>query len=98
MNSISASYAQHAELQLTSRPPYRRGIEAAKQFEGSLIASLLQSLEQSFVRFGKEDDGTPGTENYSYMGSQALSASLAANGGFGIADVIAPHLANRGNQ
>lgn len=97
MNNLAACFLRHADLQLAAPVRSGRGVEAAKQFEGNLIASLLQSLEESFVRFGENDD-SPGADNYSYLGSQALSASLAAHGGFGIATMIAPHLGNESKR
>jgi Rod binding domain-containing protein len=68
-----------------------RGPKAAREFEACLIASLLESLERSFVGFPGEQN-RPGTEDYSQMATEALSRTMADAGGFGIASMIRKHL------
>jgi len=59
----------------------------ARQFEAILLNSLLGPLQHSFSSLGgKKTDS--GSDNYSYLGMQALASALAARGGIGIADLI----------
>jgi len=68
-----------------------RGAAAARDFEADLIASLLDSLERSFVGLGDQDT-TAGSGDYRYLGTQAVGSALAEKGGLGIAAMIARHL------
>jgi hypothetical protein len=68
-----------------------RSVKAAREFEANLIASLLQSLESAFATLPGQD-GLPGSDDYSYLGCQALSEGVAERGGFGIARMILQHL------
>ncbi len=55
----------------TAMPQLGRGAKAAREFEASLIASLLESMEKTFASL--PGDGTlPGADNYNYLGIQAL--------------------------
>jgi len=76
----------------TSRPTLGRGAKAAQQFEAQLIGTMLESLEKTFAALPGQDS-TPGSDEYNYLGTQALSEALAARGGFGIAALISRHLA-----
>jgi Rod binding domain-containing protein len=69
-----------------------RGAKAAREFETSLIGSLLESLEKTFATLPGENP-IPGADDYNYLGSQALAQGLAARGGFGIAAMITRDLA-----
>jgi Rod binding domain-containing protein len=90
MNSAPASAAQLATLPIAATD-LSRGAKAAREFEGSLIASLLQSLEETFAAVpGKTD--LPGADDYNYLGTQALASAIADHGGFGIAKMILAHL------
>ena len=90
--SVSASVAQMATLP-TAMPNPPRGAKAAREFEANLIASLLQSLEETFASVpGKTD--LPGADNYNYLGTQALAGAIADHGGFGIAKMILQHMPN----
>jgi Rod binding domain-containing protein len=92
MNSIpSSSSAPTSPVLATAMPPAGRGAKAAREFEASLIASLLESMEKTFASL--PGDGTlPGADNYNYLGIQALAGDMAARGGFGIAAMITQHL------
>lgn len=69
----------------------KRVARAAHQFEAVLLNSLLGSLEHSFSALpGKKTDSV--ADDYHSMGMQALSATLAANGGVGIASMIIRNL------
>ncbi len=75
-----------------------RGAKAAREFEASLIGSLLESMEKTFATLPGEDT-LPGADNYNYLGTQALAEGIAARGGFGIAAMITRHLpAHEGNR
>jgi Rod binding domain-containing protein len=92
MSSIpSASGAALSPLLATPAPPPGRGAKAAREFEANLIGSLLESMEKTFANLPGEST-LPGTDNYNYMGTQALAEGLAARGGFGIAAMISRHL------
>jgi Rod binding domain-containing protein len=70
-----------------------RGAKAAQEFEAQLISSLVQSLEKTFAALpGK--DSIAGSDDYSYLGAQALGQALAAAGGFGIGAMIQQHLSS----
>lgn len=75
-----------------------RSAHAARDFEASLIGSLLESMEKTFAAL-PGDSTLPGADDYNYLGSQALAQGLADRGGFGIAAMIAQHLpAHEGNK
>ena len=69
----------------------KRVAQAAHQFEAVLLNSLLGTLEHSFSALpGKKTDSV--ADDYHSMGMQALSATLAAHGGVGIANMIIKNL------
>ena len=85
------SAAALSPLLATARPRPGRGAKAAREFEASLIGSLLSSMEKTFANLPGEST-LPGTDDYNYLGTQALAQGLAARGGFGIAALISRHL------
>ena len=74
--------------------PLSRGAKAAREFEAQLIGSLLASYEKTFASLPGDGD-VPGSDNYNYMGTEALASALAASGGFGIAAMITRSLGER---
>ncbi len=90
MQSVSATLATVSPT-LATPSPSLRGAHAARDFEASLIGSLLESMEKTFATLPGEDT-LPGADNYNYMGTQALAQTIAARGGFGIAALIVRHL------
>jgi Rod binding domain-containing protein len=74
-----------------SAPPPTRAAKAAREFESSLVGSLLDSLEKTFATVPGDTD-TPGQDEYSYLGRQALASAVTAAGGFGIAKMIEEHM------
>jgi Rod binding domain-containing protein len=65
----------------------RKMIHAAHEFEALLLNTLLGPLEQTFSSLpGKKPDSE--SDNYHYLGMQALASTLAAGKGLGIADMI----------
>ncbi|HTS08912.1 MAG TPA: rod-binding protein [Candidatus Eisenbacteria bacterium] len=83
--------------QLAAAVPNPRSIRASREFEASLIASLLQSAQKTFAALPGEGSFA-GSENYDYMATQALGSAIAARGGFGIADMISHYLATHGDH
>jgi Rod binding domain-containing protein len=71
----------------------RRVLHAAHEFEAVLLNTLLGSLEHSFASLPGKDPET-GSDNYQYLGMQALASSLAARGGVGIASMIVRSLSH----
>jgi len=70
-------------------------VQAARQFEAILLNTLLEPLEHSFTSLSGEK-GECGSENYGYLGMQALTTTLAEGGGLGIADMIVRNLHRAG--
>jgi len=71
----------------TSHPPVGKAEKAARDFEGILLGSLLDSLQNTFSGTSDED-GAAGSSTYGLMGTQALASAIAARGGIGIAQLI----------
>jgi Rod binding domain-containing protein len=78
---------------LPAAPALGKGQKAAREFEAQLIGTVLQSLEKTFADLPGED-AMAGSDDYNYLGTQALASALAAGGGFGIAHLISRHLGN----
>jgi len=83
--------------QLVTPSPNARGVRASREFEASLISSVLQSAEKTFAALPGEDSFA-GSENYDYLATQALGSAIAARGGFGIAAMISRYLASHGDH
>ena len=75
----------------------RKVIKAARDFEAVLLTSLFGSLEKTFTAIGAKSTD-PGSNNYQYMGAQALGSGLAASGGIGIATMIVRNLLEKKNR
>jgi Rod binding domain-containing protein len=75
-----------AQLPLTHQP-VGKAEKAARDFEGILLGSLLDSLQKTFSGIGNEE-GSLGSGNYAAMGTQALGSAISAHGGIGIAQLI----------
>lgn len=78
-------------------PAPKPGIKAAREFEASLISSMLESMQKAYISLPGESS-LAGSENYSYLATQALGSEIAARGGFGIADMIARYLSSHGGK
>ncbi len=89
--ALISIYEPTASPQTATSVAYPRSAKAAREFEASLINSLLASLEKTFASAPGESE-IPGADSYNYLGTQALSEAIAARGGFGIAHLIAQHL------
>jgi Rod binding domain-containing protein len=68
-----------------------RGATAARDFEASLIGSLLESLEKTFASVPGQNSSA-GSDDYNYIATRGLAQALADHGGFGIAALISQHL------
>jgi hypothetical protein len=68
-----------------------RSAKAAREFEAQLIGSVLESLEKTFAAV-PGNDSVPGSDDYNYLGIQALAGDLADRGGFGIGAMISHYL------
>lgn len=91
MNASPIVSRQTVPVDLTTPVTLARGAKAAREFEASLIASLLESLEKTFASVPGET-GLPGADDYNYLGTKALADGIATRGGFGIAALISRHL------
>lgn len=74
-------------------PALGKGQKAAREFEAQLIGTVLQSLEKTFADLPGED-AMAGSDDYNYLGTQALASALASGGGFGIAHLISQYLSD----
>lgn len=86
LTSSSSAATISPELAMPATP-LTKGAKAARDFEAQLIGSLLASYEKTFATLPGESD-VAGSDNYNYLGTQALASALAAGGGFGIAAMI----------
>lgn len=91
MNPVSSARGLPPELMNSASPV--RSVRAACEFESSLIASLLESLEKTYAALPGEPN-MAGADDYNYLGTQALAAGIAARGGFGIAALISRELSS----
>lgn len=75
--------------------------KGAKEFEAMLLNSWLQQAEQSMASVpgsDSEDEEDVGRQQMMSLGVQALSSSLAASGGIGIANMIANALHSKADN
>jgi Rod binding domain-containing protein len=69
--------------------------KSSKDFESILLSSWLQGAEGSFAKVpggDDDDDEDSGMDQFQGIAMQALAGSMAANGGIGIAKMIAQSL------
>ena len=68
--------------------------KAARDFEAVLLNTFLGPIEKTFASLpGKEPDAV--SDNYQSLGMQAITSSIAAQGGLGFAAMIAGSLSRR---
>lgn len=79
---------------LANESATHKAVQAAQQFEAILLNQLFGSLQRTFCALGKEKTQA-GSDQYQFLGMQALASSVAAHGGLGIADMIARNLKSR---
>ncbi len=87
---IGVSFVAAMPNLASSGPPLGKGAKAAREFEAILLTQLLDSLQKTFS--GVSADPTPGASDYRLMGTQALAAEIAKQGGIGIARLLVRHL------
>ncbi len=80
--------------QLKSQPTSKDDAKiekGAKDFEAMLLTTWMQQAEQSLatVPGAEDDEDAAGREQMMSLGVQSVATSLAANGGIGIARMIA---------
>jgi len=85
------SLPPHARPVTPQAAEAQRVLRAAQDFEAVLLGSLLRSLQETLSAVPGEDRDV-GSDDYRYLGTQALAAGLAASGGLGIADMIVRNL------
>lgn len=93
----SVSPVNVVPAQFVTPSPSAKGIHASREFEASLIASVLQTAEKTFAALPGQD-AFAGSENYDYLGAQALGSEIASHGGFGVANMISRYLAAHPDQ
>lgn len=81
-------------IPLANEGATNKAVHAAQQFEAILLNQLLGSLQHAFCALGKEKTET-GSDQYQFLGMQALASSVAAHGGIGIADLVVRNLKSR---
>ncbi len=89
-NGMGISLAPGVPNLASSGPPIGRGAKAAREFEAILLTQLLDSLQKTFS--GVSADQTPGASDYRLMGTQALAAEIAKQGGIGITRLLLRYL------
>ena len=88
MNSISPlSFGHSSPAGKTEQ--HARVSKAAQEFEALLLSSLLSPLEQTVASLPGQDSGS---DDYRYMGIQALAGALSKSGGIGVAKLLARQL------
>jgi Rod binding domain-containing protein len=73
----------------------QRLAKAAREFEAALLNQLLGSLAHTFSTLSQKK--AESADQYHYLGVQALTTHVAANGGIGIADMIVRSLTRANN-
>ncbi len=70
---------------------HHRVTKAAQEFEAQLLSCLLGPMEKSFSGVPGQEP-TAGSDNYAYLGIQALASALSGSGGIGIAQMVSRQL------
>lgn len=61
--------------------------EKASEFEGMLIAQILQKLDECY-KLGNSDEDDSTSESFQSLATSAVSGGLARSGGLGIGEMI----------
>jgi Rod binding domain-containing protein len=69
-----------------------KALQAAKDFEAIFLRTLLSSLEKTTSISGGSGKLTTGQSTYGSMVVGALADKVSANGGIGLADIVAKSL------
>jgi len=74
--------------ELTQRIVSDRSLRAkASEFEGMLIAQMLQKLDECY-KLGNSDDDDSTSEGFQSLAASAVGGGLARSGGLGIGEMI----------
>ena len=65
--------------------------DKAYEFEGMLIAQILQKLDECY-KLGNSDDDDSTSQSFQSLATSAVGGGLARSGGVGIADMIVQSL------
>ncbi|WP_158944124.1 hypothetical protein [Granulicella sp. S190] len=60
-------------------------VDAAQQFEATMLQELLKPMQQGHSSWGEEDSGDSGSDTMSSFGTEAIAKAISKGGGFGIA-------------
>ena len=90
MAEITPASAGTAALAVPNLPKPKNGAEAAKQFEGLLIAQMLRSAREA----SQAEGGDSTSETMFDVAGQQFAQVLANHGGLGLAKLIAKGLDN----
>ena len=94
MLALPASSLDLASAAASSQSaPHARIAKATRDFEALLLNLLLQSMVKTFSAVPGGETTAAGSDDYQYMGTQALASALSASGGIGIARLIEHKLA-----
>lgn len=88
----AAELAAAGNADAKSPTPRPEMLRAARDFEAIFLRTLLKPMENT-TRLSSSGQGMPGQSAYGSMVVGALSDSLSASGGLGLADVIARAMA-----
>jgi len=80
---------------LSADEPTKKLAHAARQFEAVLLTQLFGSLEHTFSAL-EEENTSPGSDQYRFLGIQALCSNISEHRGLGIADMIVRNMQRRG--
>lgn len=91
-SGATAELAAAGTADAKSPTPRPEMLRAARDFEAIFLRTLLKPMENT-TRLSSSGQGMPGQSAYGSMVVGALSDSLSASGGLGLADVIAKAMA-----
>ncbi len=80
--------------QARGKTPQTAEVKAAQEFEQIFVRKMLSSLEKT-GRMGEKSSISGGSDVYSSMVVDALSNSIAASGGIGLADMVVRSIQTR---
>ncbi len=74
---------------VTDRQKQNRLVDAARQFEASLLQELLKPMQHAKDNWGAEEKSNDSsTDTLSSFGTEAVAKAISEGGGFGIAKQI----------
>ncbi len=88
--------ASVSSTQAPAAPP--RLVQAAHEFEASMMRELLAPLEHGHDLVGEEEDGTGSSDALGSFAGEALGKAISEHGGLGIAKSILHKLTSESNH